>query len=136
MPNGRTKVVLWQEGPAPWQTVMSKSKQQCTSDARKEPNGIQDADTQWWCDSCKAPHYNNRKQACRCCGAPRAPPSKVPGAPPGRHKAKSQPVSKLVARQLLTKGITLSATNLEEVCPVAKPRAPGDPPKNLVEMST
>ena len=142
MPNGRTKVVLWQEGPAPWQTVMSKSKQQGMDDVRKEPYGIQDADTQWWCGSCKAPHYNNHKQTCRICSAPRAPPPKVPGAPQGRHKevvgnkVKSQPVSKLVARHLLTKGITLSTTNLEEVCPVAKPRTPDDPPKKLGEMST
>ena len=49
---------------------------------------------------------------------------------------KPQPVSKLVARHLLTKGITLSTTNLEEVCPVAKPRIPDDPPKKLGEMST
>jgi hypothetical protein len=52
------------------------------------------------------------------------------------NKVKSQPVSKLVARHLLTKGITLSTTNLEEVCQVAKPRTPDDPPKKLVEMST
>ena len=111
-------MVLWQEGPFPWQTVTSKNKQQGTSDARKEPNGIQDADTKWWCDSCKAPHYNNRKQTCRCCGAPRAPPSKVSGAPPGRpkeavsSKVKSMPVSKQVARHLLKNGITLTTTNL------------------------
>ena len=51
-------------------------------------------------------------------------------------RGRPQPVSKLVARHLLTKGITLSTTNLEEVCPVAKPRTPNEPPTKLAEMST
>ena len=51
-------------------------------------------------------------------------------------RVNSPSVSKLVARHLLTKGITLSITNLEEVCPAAKLRTPDDPPTKLAEMST
>jgi hypothetical protein len=85
------------------------------SGARNGSDGAPVQETKWWCGICNASHYNNYKQTCRVCSAPRAAPPKVPGAPPGRHKVKSQPVSKLVARHLLTKGITLSTTNLEEV---------------------
>ncbi|MFM7979676.1 MAG: hypothetical protein ACKPKO_10205, partial [Candidatus Fonsibacter sp.] len=36
---------------------------------------------------------------------------------------------------MLKNGVTLSTTNLEEVCPVDQPRAPNEPPTKLAEMS-
>ncbi|MFM7978968.1 MAG: hypothetical protein ACKPKO_06590, partial [Candidatus Fonsibacter sp.] len=46
------------------------------------------------------------------------------------------PVSKQAARHLLKNGVTLSTTNLEEMCPVVKPRAPDEPPTKLSDMIT
>ncbi|MFM7987524.1 MAG: hypothetical protein ACKPKO_50245, partial [Candidatus Fonsibacter sp.] len=37
---------------------------------------------------------------------------------------------------MLKNGVTLSTTNLEEVCPVVIPRAANEPPTQLAEMST